>query len=404
MVRNERAATTETLVMSPLVPPMVGSVPTVLGTLLKYFPKGSYCILTGSLMGAQYGLESGTALDCEYFSADLPEFLVKRRWNRFLSPIYDFLQVPVVALKGVSLVHSRKVDNILVVVTPHSGFEMAAFFVHKLTGKPLHMYLFDIYAEAQTSRLHKLKAKLFEQRLLESAACVFAMSENLQEHLTSEHGIWAEVIPHPIEILPDDYVSQPDLLDCPLFNHREYHIVYTGMISDAHIDSVLNLVHTLDCLDGINIKLAIYTPRSPERLAKLGIRGDHVTFHRVPHSNIASVQRDADILFLPLAFNSPYPELIKTASPGKLPEYLAAGKPILVHAPSYAYISQYARERGFGLVVETLDPMDLQKAIRCLLSDQELRHELVRNAHRTLTRHEATTVSCELQRHLGVRA
>ena len=392
-----------TLVMSPLVPPMVGSVATVLGTLLKYFPKGSYCILTGNLMGAQYGLESGTALECEYFSADLPEFLVKRKWNRFLLPIYDFLQVPVVVWKGVALVRSRKVDNILVTVIPNNGFEIAAFFVHKLTGKPLYVYLFEIYAEAQTSRLHKLKARLLEERLLKSAACVFVMSENLQEHLATKYGIKAEVIPHPVEIPQGGDAPQLETLDGPLDNWREYRIVYTGMIYDAHLDSVLNLVHALDCLGDANIKLAIYTPRPLERLVELGVRGNHVTFDRLPHSSIASVQRNADILFLPLAFDSPYPELIKNAFPGKLPEYLAVGKPILVHAPACAYISQYARKEGFGLVVDTFNPTDLQKAIQRLLSDQGLRQELVRNARRILVRHEATSVSRRLQKHLGMR-
>ncbi len=389
--------------MSPLVPPMVGSVATVLGTLLKHFPKGSYCILTSNLMGAQYGLESGTALECEYFSADLPEFLVKRKWNRFLLPIYDFLQVPVVVWKGVALVRSRKVDNILVVVAPNRGFEIAAFFVHKLTGKPLYVYLFEIYAEAQTSRLHKLKARLLEERLLKSAACVFVMSENLQEHLATKYGIKAEVIPHPVEIPQGGDAPQLETLDGPLDNWREYRIVYTGMIYDAHIDSVLNLVHAVDCLGDAKMKLEIYTPRPLERLVELGVRGNHVTFDRLPHSSIASVQRDADILFLPLAFDSPYPELIKNAFPGKLPEYLAVGKPILVHAPGWAYISRYAREEGFGLVVDTLDPTDLQKAIQRLLSDQGLRQELVRNGRRILARHEATSVSRRLQKHLGMR-
>ena len=390
--------------MSPLVPPMVGSVATVLGTLLKYFPKGSYCILTSNLMGAQYGLESGTALECEYFLADLPEFLVKRRWSRFLLPIYDFLQVPVVVWKGIELVRSRKVDNILVAVTPNRGFEIVAFIVHKITGKPLFIYLFDIYAEAQTSPLHKVKARLFEERLLRSAACVFVMSEHLQNHLESEHGMKAVVIPHPIDISPDHQVSKPQASYSSESNNRKYLIVYTGMIYDAHLGSFRNLVNVLNSMSDLDIKLAIYTPRPPEKLIQLGIGGKRVTFDFVPHTNIASVQRDADILFLPLAFNSPYPEVIKTASPGKLPEYLAADKPILVHAPSYAYISQYAREHGFGLVVDTLDPMVLQKAIRRLLSDQGLRHELVLNARRALTRHEATSVSHRLQKHLGMRA
>ena len=75
------------------------------------------------------------------------------------------------------------------------------------------------------------------------------------------------------------------------------------------------------------------------------------------------IQRNADILFLPLAFNSPYPEIIKTSSPGEIGEYLAGKKPILVHAPSDSFISWYFRKYNCGCVVDDDDSEKLAAAI-----------------------------------------
>jgi len=93
------------------------------------------------------------------------------------------------------------------------------------------------------------------------------------------------------------------------------------------------------------------------------------------------VQRGADILFLPLAFNSPYPEIIKTSAPGKIGEYLAAKKPILVHAPSDSFISWYFRKYNCGLVVDEADPEKLAQEIIRLLSNTEMQKLYSENAY-----------------------
>ena len=74
--------------------------------------------------------------------------------------------------------------------------------------------------------------------------------------------------------------------------------------------------------------------------------------------------------------------MIRTALPGKTAEYMVSGTPILVHAPPYAYISRYAREAGWGYVVDSPDPDRLAEAIRRLLSDFSLRTRLTEAAYR----------------------
>jgi hypothetical protein len=43
----------------------------------------------------------------------------------------------------------------------------------------------------------------------------------------------------------------------------------------------------------------------------------------IPQSRVAAILRQADVLFLPLAFRSPIQEVIRTSAPGKMGEYLA---------------------------------------------------------------------------------
>ena len=380
-----------TFVISYEAPPMVGSVAGVLGALFKYFPKGSYCFLTSSLKTAKYGLGSDIRLDCKYFLADLPSFLKSRRNRWYLSSFYELLLILITILKGTWVAYSQKIDNIL--ATTDSGFEIAGFFIHKLTGRPFFLYIFDIYEESQSKRLQKLLAKIFEKRLLYSAVQIFVMSKSLQKHFFQKWGVRSEIIPHPVDIKNYSYSQH-------IKNNDEFRIVYTGMIYDAHLDSILNLVKVVNSLDH-RIKFLVYTPRPHRVLSEMGISGPNVQICGfVRKSEVANIQKSADILFLPLAFNSPYPGLIRTASPSKLPEYLASGVPILVHAPRESYIAQYFKKNKCGLVVDKNDLGELKNAIDRLIYNVDLRNYFIQNAKKALEHHDAKKVSKILQNYL----
>ena len=117
---------------------------------------------------------------------------------------------------------------------------------------------------------------------------------------------------------------------------------------------------------------------------------------------IPALQQSADILFLPFSFpihGYNHLSILRTASPSKLPEYLAAGRPILVYAPAYTYYSRYARQEGFGLVVDQPDLDLLREALIKLKNDQSLCVELTENARRVAEKyHDSAKVSDTLQK------
>ena len=94
------------------------------------------------------------------------------------------------------------------------------------------------------------------------------------------------------------------------------------------------------------------------------------------------VQQKADLLFLPLAFEAPFPGLIRTSAPGKTGEYLAAGRPVLVHAPPDSFLAWYFREHDCGLVIDENNPARVAEAIERLLTDSSLQQRLSANAWR----------------------
>src|SRR5207237_922682 len=63
------------------------------------------------------------------------------------------------------------------------------------------------------------------------------------------------------------------------------------------------------------------------------------------------------------------PDVVRTASPAKLPEYMASGTPILIHAPRGSHVAEYAREGEFGEVVDAADDERLAAGVRRVLDD-----------------------------------
>ena len=105
--------------------------------------------------------------------------------------------------------------------------------------------------------------------------------------------------------------------------------------------------------------------------------GGTIVFHgHLPASAVPRVQQEADVLFLALAFDSPYLDIVRTSAPAKMGEYLAAGRPILAHAPSDSFVSRYVRRHGCGVVVAESDPAALAGALNELLTDAALRERI----------------------------
>lgn len=255
----------------------------------------------------------------------------------------------------------------------------AAWLASRRTKVPFYAYYFDYYSHQFVAPEKRMLARLVEPRFIRRTAGIITTNEILTEDLRSRYGVESTVLHLPCDL--EEYERL--VSDCAEAeaNTQEVSIVYTGAIYDAHFDAFRNLLRALEIVKDKKITVHIYAAQDPRELAANGIDGPVVLHNHRPNSEMPCVQRSADILFLALAFNSPYPAIVRTAAPSKLAEYLASGRPILCHAPRDSFISWYFRKHECGVVVDEDDPARLAKGIELILSDAQLCQRLIANAY-----------------------
>jgi hypothetical protein len=155
--------------------------------------------------------------------------------------------------------------------------------------------------------------------VLRKASGVVVPNELLKSELAERISSPITIIRNPVQL--DLYetlrASVPSREYSPL---RPWSIAYTGSIYEAQLDAVRNCARGLDVLRGrgIDVRLHLYTAQSEASLHAQGIP-DSVHIHpAVKPLDASRIQCEADILLLPLAFATRYPELIRTSAPGKL--------------------------------------------------------------------------------------
>ena len=259
----------------------------------------------------------------------------------------------------------------------------AALRAARDVGIALIPYVFDWYSHKYHclrgwhGRVIRSYARRIEGPILRSSRAVIVPNEALRDAYRRQYGIDPVIVRNPTDFLPaevDDHAR-------PRLGSDEVVVCYTGAIYQAHYDAFSNLMQAVNRLRGeMRIRVRLYTDADPGGLDAIGLKGPVEVLSRVPLADVPRLHQHADILFLPLAFCSPYPEIIRTSAPGKMGDYLASRRPILVHAPRDTFVSWYFRTHDCGLVVDRKDPAQLASALTRLARDERLRRRIVENA------------------------
>ncbi len=375
-------------------PPVIVGPAILLGNLFKRYESESYCVLMGPI-GEDFRLvDVSSTLSCKYYFTSFPNIAVKG-WRRFRSLFVDLSRVCESVMKGIKVVKREKVKNIFLI--PGYLESLTALLVHWIMRRRLILYLPDIYYVPNRFGFGwtSLIMRLIEPILLRCADTILVTAEPTQNYYEKRYNSNSVVLPHSVDLAK--YETKPAQ---SLEKAKETRIVFTGEVSEAQLDSILNMVKTVNTCPELNATFVIAANASKDIIESLGIKGPRVIVTHANRDKIPDFQQSADILFLPLSFIWPNPEIVRTASPSKMPEYLAAGRPIIVHAPTFSYVANYARSERFALVVDQPDCGKLRQAIIDLKHNKELCHKLVTNARRTAMRHDSVKLSAKLQSHL----
>ena len=367
--------------ISHRLPPSGSGQALVIYRMLQCLSPDSYCLISSERYdGDQPGDNYSRKLPAHYHHLP-PPFRVNRGHRFGLYRLREGVNIPLAVAQ-----HARRITEIvrrekceaIVACTGDVAQMPAAYLASRRTNVPFYAYIFDHYSYREwQDPAAAFWARRFEPRLMKRAAGVIVPNETLRDDLRERYGVEAAVIHNSFDISPYEAREQP-----PPSSARdgEIKIVYTGDIYEAHYDAFRNLVAAIESLGRSGVKLHLYTNRPEKDLDALGIRGPVVRHPHHAMREMPGIQMEADLLFLPLAFNSPYPELVRTSATTKLGEYLAARRPVLVHAPPDSFVSWYFRRYDCGLVVDESDPARLAEGIERVLGDAGLRRLLSANA------------------------
>ncbi len=246
-----------------------------------------------------------------------------------------------------------------------------------MTGADFVPILVDDYVFQWRRSFKRQLAERWARRVFSPGQTVIVPNEFLADALSKRYPADPTVIRNPCH-LPPPPGAPPRL---PVDQQGEISIAFTGSIYSAHYDSFRILLRALDEPLPHPTRLHLYSNQTPNDLAQVGLEGPIIHHGFVPNLEIPQILREAHILYLGLAFNPPEPEIVRTASPGKMGDYFASGTPVLVHAPEDSFVSWYCRTHGCGLVVDQPDQNQLADAIRRLSTDTSLRQQLSESAY-----------------------
>jgi glycosyltransferase involved in cell wall biosynthesis len=322
-----------------------------------------------------------------YYALPPPRFhLTTQAWGRVLPRLNH-----VGGLAGTILTRANQIRTTLhrdpadiIIGCSGNPFDLtAAYLASRFMRLPFVAYLFDDPVYQWEEGDYRRLARFAERIWSRGAAAIIAPNEvlasDVQDRLPHAkiHIVRNPVDPAVFATAGGDTIESkegnPDA-GAPM------RLVYTGSVYSAQAGAFRNLVAALNALEG-KFTLGIHTAQLSSDLVTKDLSSPYVSaYPHALHDTALKVQQGADILFLPLAFDSPIPEVIRSSAPAKLGEYLAAGRPILVHAPAGSFVTELIRNADAGVVVDTPDPQKLTSALLSIASDQALRARISHNA------------------------
>lgn len=389
------------LVMTTWAPPRIGG-PQSFYNLFCQFPRDSYTILTSSQVTEHESGQGGSRLAGKYVFYDrensspppsvrprtsmerMEKMLKKIPWiGSYVADILSLSSaVAGFTVSALRIVRSSRPD-LLLGVSDTGPALTATYIVSKLTKLPYAVYLFDLYRGNRFGPFHRLLARFVEPRLLKDAALVILTNEETDRHLRNRYrAAYRSQVIHN-SAFPEDF----ERFRTPYDPAPPFTVLFTGNIYWAQEKAVLNIVHAMDSLRDLPVRLDLYIPVAPRTIQQAVAVRPNVRLTSAPQSEIPRIQCGATLLFLPFSWGTTAPDIIATASPGKYTDYLASGRPMLVHAPDDSYISRCAKKNGTGIVVSQDSVSALAGAIRQFLQKPEAGRRYVENSMEVFDRY-----------------
>lgn len=401
----------KTVFVCTWAPPMAGG-PRNLYNHLKSWPPQSYAIVTSYLNFSWSVLEPTTWLPCDYIFFDYhgnadrtankvkadPQLIRYRlidkldslvgRFGRLLNKlkipkpdlidcIYQFGRSCRAFFACAKYARNHKVSQVVVISDMGWGF-IGGFLFAWFYDKPLKVFLFDLYADNYMLSGNKILARIFEPLIFKYSDGVIVTNETTQTYLEKKYPYLDK-----ITVVRNSSDLEPKkLTDVKNYSNskKPFVISFAGHVYWPHLESFKNLVECMKLLERDSVVLKMYVINPSEEIKSLIKDVKSIVLDYLPREQLILEIQKSQLLFLPFSWNTQSPEIIKTASPAKFTDYLAAGVPFLVHAPKDSFVCEFSEKKKLGIVVSENSATKLAQKVREFMEiDQNQAQEYARN-------------------------
>lgn len=242
-------------------------------------------------------------------------------------------------------------------------------------GKPVVPHFMDdwpttLYTQNELAGLaRKMFNKVFN-KVLSNSNGGLCISEQMAEEYHKRYKLHFEPFVNCVE---DTLFSLPKTDD---FINDKIVLMYVGGLHLNRWQSILDISKAVEKLNEVNknIVLKIYCPlKDAELYSKYFIKNEATKFEgSLDSSQVSGVLRNATILLHVESFDENYAEYTKFSLSTKIPQYMAAGKPILGYGPHILASMQHIEKTNSGKIVFEKNMEKLVEVIRSLIENKDL--------------------------------
>jgi len=364
-------------------PPKSGGSVTTMKNLIDAFSPTSMPVATASLIQAR-------PAPMRDDRDNVHHILTARDVYGRLDNLMRKTQVPLAARRLSALVRKTGARAILTNY-PDVFFIDIALRASRKTGVPLVLYLHDTIAEALSRSPLRDYARNIQDQAFAHAELLYAQNDGMQAFYRDKYGLEMGILRHSYpEAIPTETATGGkrggfwggDVYD---INRNALRRVYGAMVDNG-------IPLTTTSLDGV------------EGLVRKGFDRGHleVGFIAAREDYIRALEAHRFlILSLDWPDESPvHEDELRTIFPGKTIEYLASGRPILIHCPEHYFLARFFAEHGCGELITDRDPAALSAAVKRLADDPDHAESMARKALVAAKLFARETVAAVLHRDL----
>jgi hypothetical protein len=378
------------LIVSRSVPPALTGSASIVDNLRRSF-SSQEMVVAGEAPPGERSLESSGGEDLpriHYVGASIRWL---RRGRRWLAPLHW----PLLVRKVRHLLQRENCDGV-VAVFPDEYYFAAAYFAARQCRVPLIPYFHNTWLD-NTQGWRRTIASKSQPRVISYASRTLAISDGLRDFLASQYpGTACETLVHSLT----DEVPEP--IDLPRID-GPLKIVFLGNLNESNADAMRRFAEVLPKLR--DWRLTIYSGMHAGVFRAHGFVGPNVHITSAAPCDVVASLRRHDVLLLPHGLHGGLSDVeYRTIFPTRTISYLFAGRPILAHTPTDAFLTHWLRRHDAAEIVDQADGDALLASLERLRSDVALRRQCVSGALQAAPQFQARVVAQRFRDLVGLAA